>query len=60
MNKKADTKYRILVVDDDNDILSLLTTWLGNEGFDVLTCSSGEEALVQLHTCIPSKHMRQN
>ena len=54
MNKKADTKYRILVVDDDNDILSLLTTWLGNEGFDVLTCSSGEEALVQLHTVHPN------
>jgi two-component system, NtrC family, response regulator GlrR len=54
MNKKAEDKYRILVVDDDDDILSLLSTWLGNEGFDVLTVSSGEEALAQLHTVRPN------
>ena len=41
------SKYRILVVDDDPDILALLSTWLGNEGFEVITCESGEEALTQ-------------
>ncbi|MFT5351676.1 MAG: two-component system response regulator GlrR, partial [Gammaproteobacteria bacterium] len=54
MPKKADAKYRILVVDDDDDILALLRTWLGNEGFEVLTCSSGEDALGQLHTTNPN------
>lgn len=54
MSKKAETKYRILVVDDDEDILLLLSTWLGNEGFEVLTVSSGEEALSRLQTVHPN------
>ena len=49
----SDKAYRIMVVDDDDDILGLLTTWLGKEGFDVLTCSSGEEALSQLYNVHP-------
>ncbi len=49
----SDKTYRIMVVDDDDDILGLLTTWLGKEGFDVLTCSSGEEALSQLYNVHP-------
>ncbi len=54
MSKKAEAKYRILVVDDDDDILSLLSTWLGKEGFDVVTVSSGEEALGQMQTLRPN------
>ena len=54
MSKKTEDKYRILVVDDDDDILSLLSTWLGKEGFEVFTCSSGEDALSQLHTVHPN------
>ena len=38
-------KHRILLVDDDNDILSLLTEWLKGEGFTVISALSGEEAL---------------
>lgn len=54
MSQKSDKKkYRLMVVDDDADILSLLTTWLGKEGFEVITCSSGEEALSQLHSVYP-------
>ncbi len=49
----SDKTYRIMVVDDDDDILALLTTWLGKEGFEVLTCSSGEEALSQLYNVHP-------
>ncbi len=53
MNKETETKFRILLVDDDVDILSSLSTWLGNEGFEVLTVPSGEDALSQLHTVHP-------
>jgi len=54
MSQKNSSKYRILVVDDDDDILSLLSTWLTKEGFEVLTVSSGEQALSQLHTVSPN------
>jgi two-component system alkaline phosphatase synthesis response regulator PhoP len=36
---------RILVVDDEEDILELLGYSLGREGYDVLTAATGEEAL---------------
>jgi DNA-binding NtrC family response regulator len=35
----------ILVVDDDAETLELLREILGEEGYNVVTCSSGEEAL---------------
>jgi two-component system, NtrC family, response regulator GlrR len=54
MNNKSESKFRILIVDDDKDILSSLSTWLGNEGFEVLTVTSAEEALGQLHTVHPN------
>ena len=39
------SKYRLLIVDDDNDILQLLSTWLSKSGFKIGTAISGEEAL---------------
>src|SRR2546428_13562482 len=36
---------RILVVDDDEALLRLLTMRLSAIGFDVTTCATGEEAL---------------
>src|SRR5207302_4072487 len=36
---------RILVVDDDEGLLRLLTMRLSAMGFDVTTCMTGEEAL---------------
>ena len=48
MNSKEDTKHPILIVDDDNDILSLLSVWLATEGFEVITAESGEEALTKI------------
>ena len=39
---------RILLVDDDNDILSLLTKWLKQEGFEIIAVTSAEEALKKL------------
>ena len=54
MNNNTEKKFRILIVDDDEDILSSLSTWLGNEGFEVIPASSGEEALGQMHTIHPN------
>lgn len=39
---------KILLVDDDNDILALISTWLKSESFEVVTCNSGEEAITQV------------
>jgi two-component system response regulator MtrA len=39
------TKGRILVVDDDASLAEMLTIVLRNEGFEPLTCGSGELAL---------------
>jgi len=38
----------ILVVDDDNDILLLLSKWLKADGFEVITVTSAEQALQKL------------
>jgi two-component system, NtrC family, response regulator GlrR len=54
MAGKSERKFRILVVDDDQDILSSLSTWLGKEGFEVLAVKSGEEALSQVQTLQPN------
>ncbi len=48
MGEISRNNYRILVVDDDDDILSLISLWLSSEGFEVITASSGEEALTKL------------
>ena len=39
---------RILVVDDQQEILDVTTTVLGSEGYDVETASSGDQALDRL------------
>lgn len=41
----AKTANRIIIVDDEPDILEFLQYNLEQEGYDVLTCLSGEEAL---------------
>jgi len=43
----------ILAVDDDPDLLQLLSMRLDIEGFNVVEASSGEEALAKLATCQP-------
>lgn len=35
---------KVLVVDDDNDILSLIKVFLKDKGFTILTSGNGEEA----------------
>ncbi len=48
------TNYQILVVDDDTDILALLSNWLKKENFDVISCESGEEAISQVNIVQPN------
>jgi CheY-like chemotaxis protein len=40
-----DGPRRVLVLDDDAEILLLLSRYLGGLGYDVVTCSDAEEAL---------------
>ncbi|OKY74947.1 MAG: two-component system response regulator GlrR [Desulfobulbaceae bacterium DB1] len=41
-------KPRILLVDDDTDLLSLFSIRLQSQGFDVMTAESGEQALSRI------------
>ncbi len=45
--------HRVLVVDDDADMLALLSVWLRHAGLAVSTASSGAEALARLATARP-------
>lgn len=45
MTEAKDAKTRILVCDDDPDLVDLLKLDLINQGFEVLTASNGKEAL---------------
>lgn len=38
-------RQRILVVEDDEDIIKLLKLYLENDGYDVITCTNGVDAL---------------
>jgi len=49
MNKQ----HRLLVVDDEQDMLLLLGTLLKKEGYDVETAMSGEEAITKMEGNIP-------
>lgn len=42
-----------MVVDDDPEFLALLSMWLSNDGFDVLTARSGKEALARVEVAHP-------
>lgn len=42
--------HRILCVDDDPEIMKFIARCLETEGYEVDTCSSGEEALEKIHT----------
>ncbi len=41
---------RILTVEDEPEMIDLLTTWLDKEGFEVMVASSGKEALRKIGT----------
>lgn len=42
---------KILVVDDDKDIVELLSIYIENEGYEVEKAYNGKSALSKLHTC---------
>ena len=39
------THKRVMVVDDDRKLLSMIRRWLGREAYDVTTAGSGDEAI---------------
>jgi len=43
----------VLLVDDDDDILSLLSVWLDKAGYEVITVTSGREALGRIDVSQP-------
>ncbi len=45
MNKKAEERKRVLVVDDDPGLCKVLRISLGHRGYDVFTTTSGAEAI---------------
>ena len=54
MTKQEATPHgRVLVVDDDPDMLNLLSTWLGGADYDVAVAGSGEEALARIDVAKP-------
>ena len=52
-NERLGQPFRILLVDDDPDILNILSIYLLYEGYMVETALSGEEALTILNTYSP-------
>ena len=49
----SETKARILLVDDDRDLLKLISLRLTAAGYEVQTAESGEQALAQLAVARP-------
>ena len=43
--KKSEPRVKVLIVDDESDVLNLLETWLTTENFDVKRALSGAEAI---------------
>jgi PAS domain S-box-containing protein len=53
MIKASLEKCRVLVVDDDQKISSLLTEIIGNEGYEVMSAANGRSALELVQTFAP-------
>lgn len=49
----SDGKLRILIVDDEPDLLAVLKIGLESAGYDVLTASDGEQGLALARQCVP-------
>ena len=47
------SNIKILLVDDEPDIIEILTYNLNKEGYQVFSASNGKEALVQASKIIP-------
>jgi two-component system, NtrC family, response regulator GlrR len=53
ITKKSDIKVKVLIVDDDDDVLNLLESWLTKEKYDVKRASSGIDALNLVGIYVP-------
>ncbi|MGR9089475.1 MAG: sigma-54-dependent transcriptional regulator [Gammaproteobacteria bacterium] len=51
--QEAIAQGRVLVVDDDPDMLNLLSTWLAGADYDVAVAADGEEALARIDIAKP-------
>ena len=49
----SDPRQRILIVDDEQDLLTVLKFGLEAEGFDVVTASDGEQGLALARQTVP-------
>jgi CheY-like chemotaxis protein len=47
---------RILVIDDELDVLSLAKTMLSSQGFDVVTSESGDQGVTMLLNSVHNEH----
>jgi CheY-like chemotaxis protein len=47
------SKKKILIVDDEQDILTYLATLLEDNGYDTVLAKNGEEALKQMEAALP-------
>lgn len=47
-SKTKKTAPKILLVDDDSDVLALLSKWLKDDSLEVITAESGKDALAQI------------
>jgi len=47
------SKKKILIVDDEQDILTYLSTLLEDNGYDTVLAKNGEEALKQMEAALP-------
>jgi len=45
-------KLKVLIVDDEEDIRELVELYLGRDGYDIVTCETGEQALEIVRTDI--------
>ena len=46
-------RARVLVVDDSDQLVSLIAMWLEDEGYDVVTATSGRQAIESAAACRP-------
>lgn len=46
----TETKYRVLMIDDDTNICELVMLYLNKEGFEAVVCHDGESGLAQLRS----------
>jgi two-component system, OmpR family, alkaline phosphatase synthesis response regulator PhoP len=53
MSKEEEKRYKLLLVDDEDDILTLLQYNLNKEGFITETAVNGIEAIEKAHTFLP-------